>query len=409
MEIPVNLIQCEEKELDSNKLADIKESIQEQGLLHPITVQSVNDSDSFLLVTGRYRLEAVKLLNKSTIDAKIISNDADDVRRQEIHLHENLRRGQLPWHEEVQLVKQLHDLRQTQHGASTVGRPEGKKKGWGLRDTAEELGKALGGIAQDLQLARMVQNNPSLKNIKDKATATKVIKQTAARIYAEEEAVVSGDHPFSDEIFLGEATTILEQLPETVFDFCITDPPWWKFAKSEDPSLKRDEFTLPVFKALFRCMKWDSFMYLFCGEEDFTFYKRELPPQGWKIQGHPCIWKKENFLSRTGMRGWEHGRDIELILLAVKGNPVLPSSTQISSVFTHAVVPSQKLRHPNEKPVSLIYEMVKTISYTGSFGIDPFAGSGAHLQAMDDLKRHYVGIERDPERYQKIKERMKKK
>lgn len=407
--IPIKLIQYHPIDLDQDKLIKIKDSINEQGLLHPITVHKSNGS--FELLAGRYRLEAVKLIypDWQDQDREIfveVKENLDEIQKEEVSLHENLKREQLPWHEEVLLVQKLHDLRQKQHGLPEAHRPkDNKKKGWSVRDTANELGKALGGVSEDLQLARMVQQNNSLKNIKDKATAMKVVKQTAKRIFAEEEQYVSGDVPFANEIFLGDASSILEQLPPNSFDFCITDPPWVKY---RDENLVKDEQTVPVFKALYRVMKVDSFMWMFCGEDDFHFYKEELPRIGWKVQGHPCIWQKINCLSRTGMSPWQTGRDLELILLAVKGSPVIASSSQVSSIFSHAVVPSRLLIHPNEKSLELIKSLLRLCSYEGSLGIDPFAGSGVLAEACKTLKRRYVLVERDPTFYHKILKRLGK-
>jgi DNA modification methylase len=410
MIINIDEIAYDEKtasEIAAEKIEQIAASIREQGLLHPVTVQKMNASEGkpYLLITGLIRLLGVKTFsNEISVEVK---ENLDEYQREEIHLHENLRRGHLAWYDEVELVQRLHELRQRQHGASVPNRPtEGKRVGWSIRDTAAELDKALGGVAQDLQLARMVRTNPSLKNIKDKATATKVIRNTVKRIFAEEEATVSGDVPFANEIYLGESTTILNQIPDCVFDFCITDPPWIEY---RDEELTRDDFTLPVFKILFKKMKVDSFMYMFVSADDFEFYKKELPKQGWKVQGHPCAWHKLNHLSRTGMRSWEHGRDLELILLAVRGSPVIVSNSQVSSIFTHAVVPSRHLIHPNEKPIGLIELILGLCSYEGSLGVDPFAGSGSHLEAMRNLKRSYVGIERDPHRFKLMQARLLKK
>jgi DNA modification methylase len=100
---------------------------------------------------------------------------------------------------------------------------------------------------------------------------------------------------------------------------------------------------------------------------------------------------------------------LELILVAAKGSPVLASSTQVSSIFSHAVVPSKHLIHPNEKPVGLLENIARNCSYSGSLGVDPFGGSGAFAEMCVNLKRHYVVIEREADRYKKIQERLRKR
>jgi hypothetical protein len=410
--LSIDVIKCDLQPTPEmqQKIDDLAASIQEQGLFHALTVHELNTSPvTYEVIAGRKRFLALKA-NKVDVIPCEVKQGLNDFQVQEVSLHENLKRGQLPWYEEVELVQQLHDLRQRQHGLGIPNRPSAEgKKGWGVRDTAKELDRALGGVSEDLQLARLVRMNPALKNIKDRATAIRVVKQTAKRMVNEEEAVVSGDVSCADEVYLGEAVSILSQLPQTVFDFCITDPPWMKFEKSDDPTLKRDDFTLPVFQALYRTMKFDSIMYMFVGADDFEFYKKKLPNIGWKVQGHPCVWVKEGSLSRTGVRSWEHGRDLELILVAAKGSPVLASSTQVSSIFHHAVVPSKHLIHPNEKPVGLLEKIAKNCSYVGSLGVDPFGGSGSFGVMCDNLKRHYTIIEREHDRYKKIMDRLSRK
>jgi len=410
--ISIELVTCDlqpSEELKA-KIDELAESIREQGLFHPITVHELNTSPlSYEVIAGKKRYLAIKQLEHNSVFCEIKQN-LDQFQKEEISLHENLKRGQLPWYDEVVLVQRLHELRQQQHGIQPASRPaDGTKKGWGMRDTAKELGKALGGVSEDIHLARMVKQNPALKNIKDKATAVKVIRQTVKRISAEEEQAFSVGADCADEVYLGDATTILPQLPDTVFDFCITDPPWLKFEKSDDPTLKRDEFTLPVFKELFRTMKWDSFLYMFVSSDDFEFYKKKLVNIGWKVQAHPCVWVKEGSLSRTGVRQWEHGRDLELILVAVKGSPVLASNTQVSSIFHHAVVPSRLLTHPHEKPTGLLASIAKVCSFDGSLGIDPFGGSGSFAKMCQRNKRHFTVIEREPDRYKKILELVRRK
>jgi site-specific DNA-methyltransferase (adenine-specific) len=109
-----------------------------------------------------------------------------------------------------------------------------------------------------------------------------------------------------------------------------------------------------------------------------------------------------------GARAWEYSRDFELILLAVKGSPSLVHATQQSSIKVYPPLPPVKLTHPNEKPVSLIIDLLKDCTHEGSLVLDPFSGSGAHLEACEETERRWIGIERDHESYVKIKERMAK-
>ena len=137
------------------------ESLKEQGQLHAIIVRPLNNSEfPFDLVTGAKRFEAAKLLGWTELDAEV--KEPNDVDAKIMRVHENLHRHNLPWYEAVILVQQLHELRQQQHGKKEgVGRPKKDEKVWGVRETASELSLSIGGVSEDLSLARAVQYDPS--------------------------------------------------------------------------------------------------------------------------------------------------------------------------------------------------------------------------------------------------------
>lgn len=57
-------------------------------------------------------------------------------------------------------------------------------------------------------------------------------------------------------------------------------------------------------------------------------------------------------------------------------------------------------RHPTEKPVSLLTELIESSSRAGDVVLDPFAGSGSTAVAALLRGRRYLVIERD-DRYVK--------
>lgn len=382
----------------------LQESIKERGLLNPPTVRQSNGC--YVIVAGLRRLLALQGLGTQQAAFNVI--EADDIEAQIINAHENLKRFNLPWWDQVQLTRRLHELRQTQFGKGKSGRPKigEEKEGWGIRDTARELGVAIGPLSEDLNLAKAVEHDPSLRNIKDKKTAIRMVKLAKHRMEDEVEAGLPSlqvaDAPL-DEVMLGSSEEILKRLDDATFDFCITDPPWISFV---DKKFTKDEETFPVFEQLFRVMKYNSLVYIFVGHEDWVVYREELPRLGFRVGKVPLIWNKAGGVITYGTRPWEYGRDYELIMQAAKGDPVLARATQQSSILTHKPVPVTKLVHPNQKPVDLIMRLVSDCSYEGSFMVDPFAGSGATLVAAKKMKRHYFGVERDKEFYNKVVHRL---
>lgn len=392
-EIETTPIEEQHKE-DVLLLAD---SIKEQGLLHKPVVHRVNGK--LQVVIGNKRIAALKLLGYETVDCDFSDKPLSEIEVKIKRVHENLKRYNLPWYEQVELTETLHELRQDEHGDNTNKGPV--KVGWSMRDTAKELGISLGRVSEDIMLSNALKADKTLKNITDKKTALRLVRQMARRITAEEEAGVEVDIDIN-QVYNGDSVEILKRLPDRTFDLCITDPPWQDF-KFE--GLTSDSSTLPVFKELWRVMKHNSFIYVFVGIDDFIFYRRELPKIGWTLQNHPLIWSKPNVLSK-GVRAWEYGRDLELVVVGIKGSPVLTVSTQLSSILTFNAIIPQKLVHPNEKPVDLIETLMSHSSYDGSLVIDPFAGSGVVGVAAKNSSRRYVLIERDRVYYDKIVQRV---
>jgi len=67
-----------------------------------------------------------------------------------------------------------------------------------------------------------------------------------------------------------------------------------------------------------------------------------------------------------------------------------------------------KNNHPTVKPLALMkYLCTLTKTPTGGIVLDPFAGSGTTLMACKELKRDYIGIEKDPEYIEIARRRIK--
>ncbi|MEU4296359.1 DNA-methyltransferase [Kitasatospora aureofaciens] len=62
---------------------------------------------------------------------------------------------------------------------------------------------------------------------------------------------------------------------------------------------------------------------------------------------------------------------------------------------------TQVNRHPTEKPVRLMAELIESSSRRGELILDPFAGSGSTLVAALLAGRHAIGCELD-ERYVEV-------
>jgi len=383
---------------------------------HPIIVRPLNiGGKPYALVSGDKRIQAHKILELAEIEAEV--RNVDEIHGNIVRLHENLKRTNLAWWDQAALVQTLHQLKQREVGMDPEkpverGRPKADEPRWGIRDTATELGRALGGISEDLMLAQAVARSPSLRNVTDRRTAVKLARVEARRMTSAIEAAMPTEESYN-EAFCGDSVEILKHFKDKTFDHCVSDPPWIKFF---DKSLTLDQRTLPVFKEVYRVLKSNSFLLFFCGLDDYHYYcgtdlpgdgddvvhtKGELERIGFTVSKTPSIWQKESALSRRGVRPWEYDRDFEFVVVAVKGNPTMVHPTAVSSFKRRPIVPATKLIHPNEKPVSVVEDYLQDISYEGNIILDPFGGSFVTAAACKSLGRKWIIIERDRATYEK--------
>jgi site-specific DNA-methyltransferase (adenine-specific) len=378
--------------VDKEAVALMKRSIQQRTLMHPPCVK-----DNGEVFAGEVHVLACRELDVK-IDCRVFPSNLTSEEYHEISIHKRLQSPTTPWDVQVTLEKQLHDIRVAQKGAGK----QGKKVGWSLRDTAEELNMSFGILSEDIRMADAISADPSLRRIKDKTTARRVILGNIKR----ENQQVQASAPVqvdTNVIIHGGSEAVLRVYPDNTFDACITDPPWLEF---KDPSLERDKYTLPVFQELYKVLKPNSFLYAFVSTQDWYYYFEKLTVIGFNVQKYPLMWVKEGVLTQ-GTLSWQHQRDYEPIILAVKGSPAL-TSNMLSAVFTTKVVHSSRLIHPNEKPTEVIEKILNCCTYEGSLVVDPFAGSGVVLETCERLRRRWVGVENNLDYFNKIKTRMKK-
>jgi ParB family chromosome partitioning protein len=94
--------------MDKESLQTLADSIQEEGLLQPITVKKENDQ-SYIIIYGHRRVAASKILDKSSIDA-IVLEEVDHEQLSILPLIENLQReGMSPIETALSMKKILDD------------------------------------------------------------------------------------------------------------------------------------------------------------------------------------------------------------------------------------------------------------------------------------------------------------
>ncbi len=95
------------KHFDNEALAQLADSIAANGLIQPIVVRSVADSDFYQIIAGERRWRAAKMAGLTEVSVVIL--DADDKKTAEFALIENIQREDLSPIEEAEGYKALID------------------------------------------------------------------------------------------------------------------------------------------------------------------------------------------------------------------------------------------------------------------------------------------------------------
>lgn len=124
------------KVMNQEHVRELADSIEQSGLLQPIVVTPLpQNPNKFYIVAGHRRVEAIRLLNRDSIEAIIVN--VDDTQLRLNALVENLQRENLSAFEEAFAVKAMVDA--------------------GLKQTeiAEKLGKSKGFVSQLMRITEL--------------------------------------------------------------------------------------------------------------------------------------------------------------------------------------------------------------------------------------------------------------
>lgn len=187
----------------------------------------------------------------------------------------------------------------------------------------------------------------------------------------------------------------LKKLQSNSVDCIITDPPYninLKPQRGLTDSIENDAFSkdiefiawfVPILKELNRVLKDDAFIIMFCGWSTIPLFRQMLDSY-WNLKSMP-IWVKNNI----GI-GYYTRPQYEPCLFYMKGNPE-PLNKPVSDVWKFNKV--LKPTHSCEKPLKLMYFIVKAFSKEEEVILDPFTGLGAVGVACKQLNRKFVGFE----------------
>lgn len=198
----------------------------------------------------------------------------------------------------------------------------------------------------------------------------------------------------------GDARDVVPKFKPDTFDALITDPPYgveWQSSRRTEKfeqmaGDKDDSLAAEVVSRCLSALKHFRHVYVFGG------IRLELLE---KIGGNTeLVWSKNHLGPGDLSLPW--GPSHERIAFGVfapskanrdRGDGRLSARLRQGSVLTYARPNSRQVRHPSEKPVALLRQLIESSTCLGETVLDPFAGTGSTLVAALLEGRRAVGVE----------------
>lgn len=409
----------------SAPLQELKEKIAAKGLLHPPVCWRDDTGNKWVLTAGERRFRAMQLLHKENIplhhDGVLIPKDhipitrlgefLDDIGRFEAELDENVAREELSWTDKVRAYADLHEMRQKQNPQQTLIQTGRELIAHNITSVKSE--KAAEAIVSDAVIVARHLDNEKIANARNLSEAVGLVykmeeeKLTAALVKRQLAAL-----PENPEVQIrnGDALSILSTLDADQFDLILGDPPYGVGASSggfrqrtvhhhnyEDTPEAARRIAQTIIIEGFRITKSRANLFLFCDIDLFDFLKQTAANMGWSPFRRPLIWRKSESEGLAPWGGQGPRITTEFIFYATKGRRGLHASP--IDVFDDKRVSRKERIHAAEKPVELMKKLISCATLPGDYVLDPCCGSASSGVAAKEIKRRYLGIEKDVDYY----------
>ncbi len=389
-----------------NDIEELADSIvQTKGLINPITVKSTSDENIFVLLAGGRRLKAHEYLNETEIEANIWPSDITDLELKQVELLENIQRSNLSWEEEVELEREIYELKNPDGSIKTIA------------ETAKTIGKSTSTIQRDLALEKALNVIPALRKCKTKNDAIKslnkykeqAILQQLADNNRNRVAVTDSDkikQSLIDSYIVGDFFKFASKIPSNSVDFIDLDPPYGidynNLVKGRDDSIQEDvdqfksfdEKEYPIFleQVLTECsriLRSDGWLLLWCSvwlqQINYDISTRYFK----KVNRSPLLWINKG-IGRTRQPSTTFKTDFQMAYYMQHGDAHLNRQAP-SSIFEFPK--AQNAIHPTEKPIDLMKSMMDKFIEPGCRILVPFLGGGNTLIAGHEIGMQGFGYD----------------
>lgn len=213
------------------------------------------------------------------------------------------------------------------------------------------------------------------------------------------------------KLLQGDCLELMTSIPDSSVDAVITDPPYgidfqsaWRIEAERMPKIANDKapFIWWLYGAA-RVLKISGVLICFCRWDTQEAFKSAIEWAGLSVKSQ-VIWDRE--VHGMGDLKGSFAPQHDVIWFAVKGKGFSFPRKRPKSILRHQRVNGCSLVHPNEKPVDLMLDIVKSVTNVGDVVLEPFMGSGSTGVACVNTGRNFIGIEKDPSYFEIAKKRI---
>ena len=205
----------------------------------------------------------------------------------------------------------------------------------------------------------------------------------------------------------GDCLDLLDELEDNSIDILYTDPPYippqhsstlTKYKKTLSEMGILENFYKRFIEKVNRVLKEDGIVIIYCNSDSYPMFYIHLYPYVKKMR---CfVWDK---ISCSLGYTFRHQHEMILCGERIKMKPI---KTGTGDVFKYKVVKAKEKDHPAQKPIDLHKHILQNIIGEDRVVLDPFMGTGSIGLACKELGCDYIGIELEPEYFDKAKEKL---
>ena len=201
-----------------------------------------------------------------------------------------------------------------------------------------------------------------------------------------------------NKVHHGDCLELMKDIPDASVDLIIADPPYGvnyqsNYRKNKFKKLTNDNVIMTEWlDDAYRVLKDDGALYCYTSWDVFSEWFESISKH-FKVK-NTIVWYK-----RGGGLGDLKGAYIfnhEFIIYAVKGRHLL-NGKRLNDVWEIPKDNVNKYLHPTQKPLDLSKRIIEKSTKENDVVLVPFAGSGSECVSAIELKRFFIGIEKEKE------------